>query len=127
MYKPFRDRDYTPWSFVLPVAVGVFIGGLLVKLVTFLFGLWFAGQVIQAGNEAMREVFQDVSTPTAPRATNSGRRSAAAQVPVLDGPRTARSMGEVRACVAGYLSYDEGNGWSQHTNGGRRPCTARSP
>ena len=130
-YKPFRDRDYTPWSFVWPVATGVMLGVLLADLVRVVVGAVLAGALLSSWSDNLeKRQTTPGHLPARPgQVVQQPRRSSSSspQVPVLDGPRTARSKDEITACVAGYIAYDEGNGWTQHTNGGRRQCTARSP
>ena len=133
MYKPFRDTDYTPWSFVWPVAIGVMLGVLLADLVRLVVGGLLAGALLSAWSDDVNEKLGTtpghlparpgvvVAEPTRPT------RPTANQVPIYDGPSTAIRKGDIRACVGGYGAYREESGWTQHTNGGLRPCSANSP
>lgn len=134
MYKPYRDRDYTPWSLFWPVTAAVVAGILIADLVRLIAGAMLAGALFSAWSNDLNDKLS--TTPghlparpnlVEPAATYTPSPRAATRAPIYPGPSTAIREGEVRACVGGYIAYREADGWSQHTNGGLRPCRSRGP
>jgi len=126
MGRYFRE-DYTPWSFVLPIALGVMLGVLAADVVR----LMVAGMMARA---ALQEISQNSGGP-APRPEpfeqlpqEQPAQSTPDPVPALPGLLQANHEHLPRACIGGTVSLRETNGWSQDTStGSPQACTATSP
>lgn len=126
MGRYFKD-DYTPWSFVAPIALAVMFGVLAADVVR----LIVAGVMAHAALEQVQESLNKESgavqlQPALQLPPVDPVRGPAA--PALPGLLEARRHHLDRACIGGTVSLRESNGWSQDTSSGSpERCTATSP
>lgn len=130
--RKYQRDDYTPWSFVVPIALAVMIGVLAADLVRLMVAAAMAKKAMAELNESLRHQ----TTPGHLPARQASAASAA--VPVysyetrssvarLPGLLRANKEGIDKACIGGTISNRESNGWSQDISSGRpEPCIATS-
>ena len=134
MRRQFRDDDYTPWSFVVPIALAVMLGILAADVVRLMVGAMIAKAAISELNESLEAQTTPGHLPARPEAVGPAREEAyqyeepERSSPDLPGLLKANRDGVDRACIGGTVSYREANGWSQDTSSGSpQPCRANSP
>ena len=127
-----RRDEYTPWSFVFPIALGVSLGILATDAVKLGVGLVMAKAVVESFNETARKQTTPGHLPARIGQTSSApadppiRYGSTAFHPELPGLREANEKRLDRACIGGTISLREPNGWSQDTsNGSPMPCVER--
>lgn len=130
MTRHFQD-DYTPWSFVLPIAFAVMLGVLAADLVRLSVAAMMAKTAIE---QLQAELGQTTPghLPARPnaiaQAEPSVRYESDAPLAQLPGLLEANRLGLDRACIGGTVSVRESNGWSQEMRSGTRgKCVATSP
>lgn len=129
MTRHFQD-DYTPWSFVLPMAFAVMLGVLAADLVR----LSVAAMMAKAAVEQLQAELRQTTPghlPARPNAvedqTPRVRYESGASIPQLPGLLEANRQGLDRACIGGTVSLRESNGWSQEMSSGMpEKCVATS-
>jgi hypothetical protein len=132
MSRFFRD-EYTPWSFVVPIALAVMIGVLSADVVRIVVAGVMARAALQELNESMSRQMPRGHVPTSPgliQTPSQGRPAQSvpyASTPALPGLLRANRDNLNRACLGGTVSLRESNGWSQdRSTGSPQACTATS-
>lgn len=130
--RNYQRDDYTPWSFVIPIALAVMIGVLAADLVRLMVATALAKKAIAELNESLRHQ----TTPGHLPARQGSAASAAtpvysyetrSSVARLPGLLRANKEGIDQACIGGTISNRESNGWSQDLALGRpQVCIATS-
>lgn len=129
MTRYFQD-DYTPWSFVAPIALAVMLGVLAADLVRISVAAMMAKAAIEKFQSDLRQ-----TTPGHLPARQSAVEVAEPQVryqpratlPRLPGLLEANRNGLDRACLGGTVSLRVSNGWSQDLSRGTpEKCIATS-
>ncbi|MBS3959354.1 MAG: hypothetical protein KGZ52_08150 [Xanthomonadaceae bacterium] len=107
------SSTYTPWSFVLPIAVGVLLGVLLADLVRLGFAAVAARQAAEVFQHELERIEQQAET-----LLNGG--SAPPSLPVYPHPLATAPLGSL-ACSGGAILQRIENGWAQ-VRVGRDKC-----
>lgn len=129
MSRYYKD-DYTPWSFVLPMALAVMLGVLAADLVRLSVAAMIAKSAIEQLNEDLKKQTTPGHLPARPNAIQSDPEPAVKYMPGAFDPRLpglleAKRQGLNRACIGGTISVRELNGWSQELEGGHpQKCVA---
>lgn len=134
MRRQFRDDDYTPWSFVFPIALAVMLGILAADVIKLMLGAMMAKAALAELSESLEAQTTPGHLPARPDAVGPAREEAyqyeapESLPPDLPGLLKANRDGFDRACIGGTVSYRESNGWSQDSSSGTpQPCKANSP
>lgn len=119
----YYKEDYTPWSFVLPMALAVMLGVLAADLVRLSIVAMIAKSAVEQLNDELKKQTTPGHLPARPNATQSDpepgvKYMPGAFVPRLPGLLEANRQGLDRACIGGTISVRESNGWSQELSGG---------
>lgn len=130
MGRYFRE-DYTPWSFVIPVAFAVMLGVLAADAVKLMVAGVMARAALQEFNDSMSKQTTSDHLPARPDLIRSPPIEAQTQPPsppALPGLLQANREHLDRACIGGTVSLREPNGWSQDTStGSPQSCIATTP
>lgn len=128
MHRYQRD-EYTPWSFVAPIALAVMLGILAADLVRIAATAVMVKAAVDEMNQSARRQTTPGHLPARPDSTVQPARPAASQrsVELLPGLLRANREGLSRACIGGTISNRVANGWAQDlATGSPQPCRASS-
>ena len=132
MNRHFRD-EYTPWSFVLPIALAVTVGVLAADVVRLMVAGVMAHAALQELNESMSRQTPPGDLPARPGLIEPPSQEQPTQsapytsTPELPGLLKANREHLDRACIGGTVSMRESNGWSQDTStGSPQACASTS-
>ena len=128
----YYKEDYTPWSFVLPMAIAVMLGVLAADLVRVAVAAMFVRAAVEQLDDELKKQTTPGHLPARPNAVQSDPEPEAKYLPGAFDPRLpglleAKRQGLDRACIGGTVSVRETNGWSQELSGGSpQRCIATS-
>ena len=130
MTRYFQD-EYTPWSFVLPIALAVMLGALAADVVR----ISVTAMLAKAAVDKLQSELQQATPghlPARPSAVEAQEPPVhyepGASLERLPGLLTANRQGLDRACLGGTVSLRVSNGWSQDMSRGTpEKCVATSP
>ena len=122
MSRYYKD-DYTPWSFVVPMALAVMLGVLAADVVRLAVVAMAAKSALEQINDDLKKQTTPGHLPARPNATQSDPEPEMKYMPGAFDPRLpglleANRQDLDRACIGGTISVRESNGWSQELSGG---------
>lgn len=128
----YQRDEYTPWSFVAPIALAVMLGVLAADLVRIGVAAVMLKAAVDEMNKSARAQTTPGHLPARPNYTTAQVAAPAAyhsraSLPELPGLLRANRDGLNEACIAGTISHRVENGWSQDfSTGSPQPCRSNS-
>ena len=118
----YYKEDYTPWSFVLPMALAVMLGVLAADAVRLALAAMFVKSAVEQINDQLKKQTTPGHLPARPNATQAEPELEVEYLPgafdpQLPGLLEANRKRLDRACIGGTISVRESNGWSQELSG----------